>query len=134
MNLDIFVGKEVDELLPILLGTVLGGVFIYGASLNKESSFIIEKLQKSLSKDEIVVEKIPDVNLLNILLRMFGYILLLVALTLIFLPSIISPVTSTSNYIFYTIAGSTNCARLSIKDFVLALPRRLNHIGLSFEH
>lgn len=92
-------------LLPILLGTVLGGVFIYGASLNRESSFIIEKLRKSLVVDGIVVENIPDVNLLHLLLRIFGYILLLVVLALILMPCIISPVTSKHNYIFYIIAG-----------------------------
>jgi len=94
-------------LLPILLGTVLGGIFIYGASLNKEASNIIEGLRTSLDEDDrLDVGTIPDVNLLHILLRIFGYILLLVVATLIALPFLIRlPVTSTSTIGWFFSAG-----------------------------
>ncbi len=93
-------------LLPILLGTVLGGIFIYGASLHKEASLIIESLRNSLEEDDrLHVGRIPDINLLHILLRIFGYILFLVVATLTLIPFLIrAPTTLITQGVFISSA------------------------------
>ena len=73
-------------LLPILMGTVLGSMFIYAARLQAEASTIIKKIKNDLSAMGLDVEDIPDIHLLYLLLRIFGFIFFLVAASLIGVP------------------------------------------------
>ncbi len=74
-------------LLPILIGSVLGGVFIYGARLQEKAidsmEYIRHELLERLGLD---VKQLHDAHLLNILLRIFGYIFFLVGALLVLLP------------------------------------------------
>lgn len=74
-------------LLPILIGSVLGGIFIYGARLQKESSVEIEMLRSKLNKRaKLDIGPIPDIHLLRLLLLIFGAIFFLVTAALISVP------------------------------------------------
>lgn len=73
-------------LLPILMGTVLGCICIYATKLQKEGSRIIEEIRVDLARKHLVTEEVPDVHLLDKLLLIFGFIFILVALLLIFVP------------------------------------------------
>jgi hypothetical protein len=87
-------------LLPILIGSVLGGVFIYGARLQERAvdsmEHIREELRERLGLD---VEELYDAQLLNILLRIFGYIYFLVAALLVLVPHLTSSVSSIRFYL-----------------------------------
>lgn len=74
-------------LLPILIGSVLGGVFIYGARLQKDSSIRIERLRRDLNACAgLGIRRIPDIHLLRLLLLIFGSIFFLVTAALISVP------------------------------------------------
>lgn len=70
-------------LLPIFMGAVLGGIFIYAARLQKRAANTIETIRRELSLD---IKEIPDIDLLYILLRMFGWIFFIVGVALIAVP------------------------------------------------
>jgi len=73
-------------LLPILIGAVLGGIFLYAARLQKRAADTIETIRGELIKKKIDIREIPDLDLLYILLRIFGWIFFLVGLGLIAVP------------------------------------------------
>ncbi|MDQ1558109.1 MAG: hypothetical protein QOD32_1169 [Pyrinomonadaceae bacterium] len=73
-------------LLPILMGTILGCICIYATKLQKEGSRIIEDIRNDLKSKDLITEEVPDVDLLDKLLRIFGCIFILVAVSLIFVP------------------------------------------------
>lgn len=74
-------------LLPILLGAVFGGIFIYGARLQEKlidsMEFIRDELRERLGVD---IQQLHDAHLLNILLRIFGYIFFFVGAALLLVP------------------------------------------------
>jgi hypothetical protein len=73
-------------LLPILIGTVLGGICIYATRLQKEGRRIIEDIRIDLAKKHLETEEVPDVHLLDLLLLIFGVLFFLVAALLISVP------------------------------------------------
>jgi hypothetical protein len=75
-------------LLPILIGAVLAGIFIYAAALQKEASIIIEKIRNESDEKGLRIAELPDINLLYLLLLIFGGIFFLVAVSLIVVPHI----------------------------------------------
>lgn len=78
-------------LLPILMGSVLGGVFLYGARLQEDAVDTMEHLREDLRERlGLEVGELYDAQLLNILLRIFGYIYFCVAILLVFLPRILN--------------------------------------------
>lgn len=100
-------------LLPILLGSVLGGVFFYGARLQEASSKHIEKLRRGLNAEtRLDIEEIPDIHLLRLLLMVFGVIFFFVTAALIGVPLLTraeswdKPTIATIHSIFFTVTGS----------------------------
>jgi hypothetical protein len=75
-------------LLPILIGTVLGGLFIYGALLQNEAANSIEAIRSDLNDSGLEIKGIPDIHFLQRLLVIFGCILLLASFSLIQIPSV----------------------------------------------
>ena len=80
-------------LLPILIGAVLGSIFIHGAKLQRKAANSIEKIVKELNKVEVEhenlkmsIKPISDNHLLHLLLLIFGYIFILVGALLITVP------------------------------------------------
>ncbi|MGB8509531.1 MAG: hypothetical protein WCD76_14185 [Pyrinomonadaceae bacterium] len=78
-------------LLPILIATVLGGIFNYAARLQKHAAAIIEEIREELRNDGLAemrlrIKVIPDISLLHIILRSFGWIFYLDAVALIGVP------------------------------------------------
>lgn len=76
-------GKKVPRenfalFLPILLGNILCFIFIYGAFKWSEVKEAIDYLRESLK-----IQKVPDVEVLWIVLIVFGIVFLVVGLTLI---------------------------------------------------
>ena len=67
-------------LLPILLSGVFGWIFIYGA--NKWVA-VIEKVRGF--RNYLGIEKVPDMQMMHMLLLVFGYIFFIVGLVLIML-------------------------------------------------
>lgn len=80
-------------LLPILIGSVFGGIFIYGSKLQKKASISIEKLRNELAgyKFALKTEEFFDVRTIHMLFLIFGCIFLLVVIALILLPLITKP-------------------------------------------
>ncbi len=77
-------------LLPILIGAVLGGIFIYAAKLQKKASTIIEKIRSESNEKGFRIAELPDINLLYLLLVIFGCIFFLVAISLIVVPHLLN--------------------------------------------
>ena len=74
-------------LLPIFMGAVLGGIFLHGASLQKKASKKIEDILDDLNQvPNLNVRTIDDINLLRLLLAIFGAIFLLVGIILTAMP------------------------------------------------
>lgn len=74
-------------LLPILMGSVLGGVFLYGARLQEEAVDTMEQIREDLRERlGLDVGELYDAQLLNILLHIFGFIYFCVAILLALLP------------------------------------------------
>ena len=74
-------------LLPILIGSVLGAIFIFGAKLQRDSSVAIERLRNELNNGTgLDIAWIPDINLLRLLLTIFGIIFFFVTAALILVP------------------------------------------------
>jgi hypothetical protein len=78
-------------LLPILIATILGSVFVYAAGLQRDAAIIIEEIRGELNKEKskgkrIKIKEIPDLNLLYILLWIFGRVFFLVGIALIVTP------------------------------------------------
>lgn len=117
-------------LLPILLGSVLGGVFFYGAKLQKASSIQIEKLRRGLNAEtRLDIGEIPDIHLLRLLLMVFGVIFFFVTAALIGVPLLTraeswdKPTIATNHLIFFTVTGSVIliagvCLGLKILPFI----------------
>ncbi|HYX72716.1 MAG TPA: hypothetical protein VE732_08095 [Nitrososphaera sp.] len=76
-------------LLPILLGSSLGGIFIYGGNLWARAYNNIENITEALSKSGFKVERAPDIHLLRVFLKIFGYIFFGVGVLLTLLPCLI---------------------------------------------
>lgn len=87
-------------LLPILIGAVLGGIFVHAAKLQKEASIIIENIRWKSDKKGYSIAELPDINLLYLLLLIFGCIFILVAISLIIVPHILS--TDPKNVWYFT--------------------------------
>ncbi|HEX8635346.1 MAG TPA: hypothetical protein VF703_14455 [Pyrinomonadaceae bacterium] len=77
-------------LLPILMGAVLGGIFLHGARLQKNASIKIQSIIDKLNSEpmELEIKPIDDVDLLRQLLIIFGVIFLLVSAALTGMPII----------------------------------------------
>lgn len=74
-------------LLPILIGAVFGGVFIYGARLQEKAIDSMEGIREEMSeKLGLDIQELQDAHLLNILLRIFGYIFFFVGVALLLVP------------------------------------------------
>ncbi len=79
-------------LLPILIAAVLGGIFLYAADTQKRAADTIEilrdelNIKRALEDKEQVIQEIPDLELLYILLKIFGWIFFFVGLALIVTP------------------------------------------------
>lgn len=78
---------EYFRLLPILIGSVLGGVLIHGARLQERAVDSMEHIRNELRERlGLDVEELYDAHLLNILLRLLGYIYFFVASLLVLVP------------------------------------------------
>lgn len=78
-------------LLPILIAAILGSIFHYAAGLQKEAAETIEDIRHELRSEEsddkrVVIKDIPDLELLYILLQIFGWVFLLIGAALILTP------------------------------------------------
>lgn len=68
-------------LLPIFMGAVLGGIFIYASGLEKNASKNIKEIIAEIgekSSPNPGIKPISDVDLLRLLLLIFGFIFILV--------------------------------------------------------
>ncbi|MGA9994268.1 MAG: hypothetical protein WBP93_02585, partial [Pyrinomonadaceae bacterium] len=93
-------------LLPMLIGAVLGGIFIHGADLQRHEVKTIKEIKRDLQKLKLVVKPIPDTHLLLLLLLIFGYIFFIVGILLILVPLIrASFVRSRELWIFAVVGG-----------------------------
>jgi len=72
--------KKVSLLLPILLSLALGGIFIHGGILWIRVSGIIRETRRELN-----IKKAPDINLMTTLLIVFGFIFLVVGVSMVML-------------------------------------------------
>lgn len=72
--------KKIALLLPILMSLALGGIFIHGAILWIRVSRIIRETRK-----ELHIKKAPDINLMTVLLVVFGFIFLVVGASMVLL-------------------------------------------------
>ncbi|HLM01630.1 MAG TPA: hypothetical protein VK400_11295 [Pyrinomonadaceae bacterium] len=75
-------------LLPILIGSVLRGVFIYGADLQKSAYESLDVVKKELDGYGFKMEQVYDARPLYLLFKVFGWIFFLVAFALIPIPLI----------------------------------------------
>jgi hypothetical protein len=74
-------------LLPILIGSIFGGVFIYGARLQEKALDGIEQVREELfDRLGLGIEQLHDAHLLHILLRIFGYIFFAVGVAMVIVP------------------------------------------------
>lgn len=74
-------------LLPILMGAVFGGIFIYGARLQEKAILSMENIRSELRERlGLDIQELHDAHLLNILLRIFGYIYFIVGIALLLVP------------------------------------------------
>ena len=67
-------------LLPILISLAFGGVFIHGAILWMRVSDVIREIRR-----ELKLKKAPDINLMSLLLMVFGTIFLVIGISIVFL-------------------------------------------------
>jgi len=92
--LGFYLGKANEELayflwLPILMGAVLGSIFIYAAHLQKRAAECIKRIVADLNGNaHLGIEEIPDIYLLHWLLLVFGIIFFIVGLGLTVVPNI----------------------------------------------
>lgn len=64
---------EIFLLLPILMGTVVGGFMTYAAALQKDNEGIIQGILKDLKENRSMdISRVPDLKLLRKLLLIFG--------------------------------------------------------------
>ena len=78
-------------LLPILIAGILGGIFIYAADLQRKAADIIEDLRRELRNEgsdekRVIIKDMPDLELLYILLTIFGRVFFLIGLALVVTP------------------------------------------------
>lgn len=78
-------------LLPILIGVVLGGIFICAAILQRYAANIIKVIRGDLNRGGLDIKEIPDIPLLAPLLVIFGCIFFLVAGLLVVVPIMGAP-------------------------------------------
>ncbi|MGI8641689.1 MAG: hypothetical protein ACR2MG_17310 [Pyrinomonadaceae bacterium] len=78
-------------LLPILIGSVLGGIFLYGAELQEEAFAETKILMEELNNDGfgLKIKELPDAQPLHFLFTIFGVIFFIVVIALILVPIII---------------------------------------------
>jgi hypothetical protein len=67
-------------LLPILISLAFGGVFIHGAILWVRISDVIREIRR-----ELKLKKAPDINLMSLLLFVFGTIFLVIGVSIVLL-------------------------------------------------
>jgi uncharacterized membrane protein YciS (DUF1049 family) len=67
-------------LLPVLMSLAFGGVFIHGGMLWMRVSDVIREIRR-----ELKLKKAPDINLLSLLLFVFGTIFLIVGVSMVLL-------------------------------------------------
>lgn len=108
-------------LVPILIGTVLGGLFIYGALLQSTAANSIEAIREDLNSSGLDIKEIPDILFLQRLLVIFGCILLFASFSLIQIPSIgaINQTTEVDN--FTRIADIIFCSSLIFTLIVVTI-------------
>jgi len=74
--------------LPILIGTVLSGIFIHGAKLQGKAAENIEVIRQQLNDGpKLNIKEIPDIHLLRLLFLIFGIIFFIAGAALIMVPS-----------------------------------------------
>ncbi|HEX7314353.1 MAG TPA: hypothetical protein VF297_10545 [Pyrinomonadaceae bacterium] len=78
-------------LLPILIASILGGIFIYAAGLQKKAADTIEDIRRELRNEKsdekrATIKEIPDLELLYILLLIFGWVFIFIGVALIVTP------------------------------------------------
>lgn len=87
-------------LLPILMGAVFGGIFIYGARLQEKAIYSMECIRTELRERlGLSIQELHDAHLLNILLRIFGYMFFLVGIALLFVPCKFAPPSETVKFL-----------------------------------
>lgn len=92
--LGFYLGKANEQLayflwLPILMGAVLGSIFIYAAHLQKRAAECVKRIVADLNGNaHLGIEEIPDMYLLHWLLLVFGIIFFIVGLGLTVVPNI----------------------------------------------
>jgi hypothetical protein len=78
-------------LLPILIAAILGGILLYAAGLQKIAADTLDEIRTGLESQEpvdkkVAIKDIPDLELLYILLQIFGWVFFLVGFALIVTP------------------------------------------------
>ena len=73
---------KIALLIPMLLGTVFGGVFLYGSYLWGKARRNIKNLEEELIEKELIIPPL-DLHLLSWLLLIFGIIFLAVAASMV---------------------------------------------------
>lgn len=78
-------------LLPILIAGILGGVFIYAADLQKKAADTIEDIRREMRNEisdekKVTIKEIPHLELLYILLLIFGRVFIIIGVALIITP------------------------------------------------
>lgn len=93
-------------LLPILIGAVLGGVFIYGAELQEKAINNFDDVRDELfEKFGLRINRFHDTHLLQILLIIFGFIFYVVVVALIFVPLLTNHQSKIPIIFFYILGG-----------------------------
>jgi len=101
-------------LLPILIGSVLGGIFLYGAELQEEAFAETEILREELKDLGLKIKKLPDAQPLHFLFTIFGVIFFIVVIALILVPIIIWFDCSRDLKIFTVLAFLILCMGMSL--------------------
>ena len=76
-------------LLPIFIGAVLGGIFLYAARLQKGASKKINDITNKINEElypGMEIKTFDDVDLLRLLLLIFAYIFFIVCIALTLMP------------------------------------------------
>ncbi|HVG33032.1 MAG TPA: hypothetical protein VM911_08130 [Pyrinomonadaceae bacterium] len=73
---------KISLLLPIAISIALGSVFIYGAMLWRKVTRNIKTIIEDLNHSELKIRQTPDIHLLSLLLLLFGFLFLIVGVSL----------------------------------------------------
>lgn len=107
--------------LPMLIGAILGGIFIHGAGLQKELATSIKEIRTDDLK-LLDIKSIPDTHLLSLLLLIFGYTFFLIGVLLILVPLIRQSLHLSGAWLVFAHVGMIvlilgGFARLILADF-----------------